>query len=478
MRGGRRRAVTAVAIWAVATGAATPSALRAARPGGAGVDEHIGTPIPAFARMYGTACSTCHTAAPKLNVLGEAFRLNGYEMPDTRLLERADQPVPLGAEPWKDAWPRSIWPGELPGAIPMALRVQSDVLLTRDERAPSSVTYRFPHEIYLLAGGPLGGGVSTFLEVEWSEASGIEVQQAKIGFRDLVPELPQEALGLNLGLLNPFLLTFTDRQIDRAGRQKLAWQDFGLDQVAVQPAGGGDPLRSDNETVLGTGVAAVELQGLVGGRFHWGAGLAQGVGSGVVDRNGHKDPYYRVRVKLGGLDYRGRYDRDGGPVPGAGGQLLDRSVTLEHFGYFGNESTPDAPTGGHRALGWAARVLEGRLDAGVGHVRRSYRRPFGTAAGSLDVRAWFAKAEYQLFPWLIGSLKYDRLRIDEGAGALPVGHALAPADRDLVLPGVVMLVRQNVRLVVEGELLRAADRAVEPGVRRPHALWLRLDLTF
>ena len=36
--------------------------------------------IPAFARMYRTSCSTCHTAAPKLNVLGEAFRLNGYRL--------------------------------------------------------------------------------------------------------------------------------------------------------------------------------------------------------------------------------------------------------------------------------------------------------------------------------------------------------------------------------------------------------------
>jgi hypothetical protein len=349
---------------------------------------------------------------------------------------------------------------------------------TRDEGASSSVTYRFPHEIYLLAGGPLGEGVSTFLEVEWSESSGIEVQQARVGFKDVVPGLPDRSLDLKLGLLNPFLLTFTDRQTDRAARQKLSWQDFGLDDVVLEPSSGDGTLRSGNSTVMGTGVPAIELQGLVGSRFHWGAGLAQGGGNGVVDRNGHKDPYYRARYKLGGLDYRGRYGPEGGPVPGGGGQLLDRSLTLEHFGYFGNESTLDDPSGAHRAFGWAARVMNGPLDFGVGHVRRTFDAPFGTGAGALRVRSWFAKGEYLLLPWLMGSLKYDRLRVQTSGGALPPAWDLTASDRTGVLPALVMLVRQNVRVVVEGEWVLPSDARANQGARRPHALWFRLDLAF
>jgi hypothetical protein len=34
--------------------------------------------IPAFARMYGTGCVTCHVVVPKLTPFGEAFRRNGY----------------------------------------------------------------------------------------------------------------------------------------------------------------------------------------------------------------------------------------------------------------------------------------------------------------------------------------------------------------------------------------------------------------
>lgn len=36
--------------------------------------------IPAFARKYNVACSTCHEAWPKLNDFGELFRDNGYRM--------------------------------------------------------------------------------------------------------------------------------------------------------------------------------------------------------------------------------------------------------------------------------------------------------------------------------------------------------------------------------------------------------------
>ena len=88
--------------------------------------------IPAFARMYRTSCSTCHTAAPKLNVLGEAFRLNGYRFPENDKLLRRDSAVVLGGEAWKDLWPRAIWPGEIPGTVPLAFRVANDLVVKRE----------------------------------------------------------------------------------------------------------------------------------------------------------------------------------------------------------------------------------------------------------------------------------------------------------------------------------------------------------
>ncbi len=37
--------------------------------------------LPLFARKYGVPCTTCHIAAPRLNVFGMHFKQNGYRMP-------------------------------------------------------------------------------------------------------------------------------------------------------------------------------------------------------------------------------------------------------------------------------------------------------------------------------------------------------------------------------------------------------------
>jgi hypothetical protein len=35
--------------------------------------------IPAFSRMYGTSCNTCHVDFPKLNDFGKAFKDAGFK---------------------------------------------------------------------------------------------------------------------------------------------------------------------------------------------------------------------------------------------------------------------------------------------------------------------------------------------------------------------------------------------------------------
>ena len=71
--------------------------------------------IPAFARRYGTSCSTCHVVIPKLNYFGKAFKANGYRIPpwDDAFIKVPD--VELGDDEWKEVWPKGIWPGALPG---------------------------------------------------------------------------------------------------------------------------------------------------------------------------------------------------------------------------------------------------------------------------------------------------------------------------------------------------------------------------
>jgi hypothetical protein len=440
---------------------------------------HAPSEIPAFARKYRTSCTTCHTAAPKLNVLGEAFRLNGYRFPDNDALLRRDQAVPLGSDEWKDLWPRGIWPGELPGIPPIALRVQNDVEFTRDPASESGVNFRFPEEVYLLAGSTLGDKISVFLESEWSRERGVELLQAKLKFQDLLPWLPPRALNLWVGLQNLYLFTFADRQIDRAGRQNFQWQQFRMSNLELENPTTGERLRSANEFQLRQTQPALELNGLLGGRLYYGIGLAQGTTASTTDDNNRKDFYYKIRYKLGGLGLDGRYRGDAKPVLGGGGQLLDRTLTFEHFGYVGEQPVAGSRQDNHRSFGVAARGLWGHIDVGLGYVWGRNDNPWGVdAPGSLASRSVFAKGEYLVFPWLLGSLKFDTFEADIPTSVRQDGFTVGGSDQTRVMPGVIFLVRQNIRGVFEAELFTVNEQSSALGQRRPHAVWFRLDVAF
>lgn len=78
--------------------------------------------IPAFARMYGTSCSTCHLDFPKLNDFGKAFKDAGFKFPKDDEAVLKIPPVILGAPANKELWPKAIWPGTIPGIPPIGFR--------------------------------------------------------------------------------------------------------------------------------------------------------------------------------------------------------------------------------------------------------------------------------------------------------------------------------------------------------------------
>ena len=90
--------------------------------------------IPAFSRQYATSCVTCHIDFPKLNDFGKAFKDAGFQFPkeDETYLKVA--PVMLGAEAQKQAFPKSVWPGTIPGMPPIGLRFNSFFQATGSSR--------------------------------------------------------------------------------------------------------------------------------------------------------------------------------------------------------------------------------------------------------------------------------------------------------------------------------------------------------
>src|SRR5579859_2842490 len=90
--------------------------------------------IPAFARQYKTSCATCHSNFPKLNDFGKAFKDAGFKFPDNDEDMIKVPNVLLGAEAQKDAFPRAVWPGSIPGLPPIGLRMNTFFQYTGKDR--------------------------------------------------------------------------------------------------------------------------------------------------------------------------------------------------------------------------------------------------------------------------------------------------------------------------------------------------------
>src|SRR5271165_1336968 len=90
--------------------------------------------IPAFARMYGTSCSTCHIDFPKLNDFGKAFKDAGFKFPKDDESMLKIPPVMLGAPANAELWPKAIWPGTIPGIPPIGLRYNQYFQYTSSNR--------------------------------------------------------------------------------------------------------------------------------------------------------------------------------------------------------------------------------------------------------------------------------------------------------------------------------------------------------
>lgn len=427
--------------------------------------------IPAFARRYRVSCARCHVAAPKLNAVGEAFRLNGYRFPEAQPQPRGEPPIPLGEEPWKDLWPQAVWPGELGASVPLALRIQTDVEVARDSAGGTGVNFRFPNDFYLLGGGSLGEHIGVFLEAEWNRDEGAELVQAKVALQRLIPALGPRLVNLWVGLQNPFLFTFADRQIDLAARQEFLWQGFEPSHFAL-PGSGGEPAPK-SEFRLGLTQPALEVSGLITPRLYYGLGVAQGAGESATDNNHRKDLYFKLRYKSGGLRLDGSYP-SGRSVSGAGGQFLDHALILEGFGYLGSEPTASGIESRHRDAGFNARLVRGAVDVGIGFIKGRDDDPWGPGQGALDHSSLFAKGEYAVYPWLITSLKGEQF-------SLGSPRSLGSAERGRyvqshLMPGVIALIRQNVRAVAEADLFITYQRPSP--LASPTAFWLRLDIAF
>lgn len=124
--------------------------------------------IPAFARKYQTSCATCHNNYPELNDFGEAFKKNGFKFPKDDDTFVKEPPVLLGAAAQRQAFPKAIYPGELPGSIPIGFRYSG--FASYNSKQPLSLGFLprtdlfTPNTFTIIAAGSLGPSLSFWID--------------------------------------------------------------------------------------------------------------------------------------------------------------------------------------------------------------------------------------------------------------------------------------------------------------------------
>jgi len=404
---------------------------------------------------------------PKLNAFGEAFRLRGYRMPGETEEMVKQQPVSLGAPAYKRLWPKAVWPGEVASSVPLAVNIKMADVNTSSVNDDDSVTHvnsdlQLPQELNIYGAGTLGEHVSYLSEVTFGQnADGsveVELEHAHMGIDS--PFGPEDLFHFRIGKIAPNVVD---------GFQEM-WisTDAGIDSLFnYNPIGehGGTGLGADEMTPatipLPTLVNGIEAYGMIHHRALWVAGLANGLGpsstdtTGRFDGNSAKDVYARFDYKFGGMGLDG-YTGGQPSVPEK--NWRDNSLRVGAFVYRGDGSGIDFPltTGDGTDInmqdlhflrtGFYASVLYQDLNVFGAYLHGSDTlASFDPAtAAPLDTieptyHAWFTQADYVIYPWLLGTYRYE---------AVTPGDTLVATLRSNVV-SVSALVRANVKVMGE-----------------------------
>ncbi len=393
--------------------------------------------IPAFARKYETSCSTCHLAIPQRNAFGEAFRKNGYKMPEgeDELVKR--KKVSLGAPAWKEEFPNAIWPGDIPYTVPFSAYVHQRVVV-EPSRDDNKVSFDAPHEFELLTGGSFGSDISfygtwVFFE-KGKNAPGLK--QFWIQFEDLLG--PDNAFNLRIGRHEP-ATTWGNRDNDRMTMEHVPLYD----------------IRTNPNWRMRDQQAGIEVNGILGSSFEYAAGIVNGDKSTMAFKP--LDTYFRAGFKLGGSN-----------LDGVGGNFEtlaqlnnweDDSLSVGLYGYQGTNMLGAGDTAYqndfHR-IGVDIKVAYKRLLLRGGFVTGSDDNPAGDES-EVDVDGWFLEADYVFYPWLIGVGRY---------GQTTVGST----DKETLTAAIVASLRANIRLSLEAY--------VEPHRDSDSLRWIKLNVMF
>jgi len=471
-----------------------------------------GQAIPAFSRKYQTSCTTCHNNYPELNDFGLAFKKNGFKFPKDDEVFVKEAPVLLGSKAQKEAFPEAVYPGEIPGTVPIAFRYEGN--LNWNAKQPQEVQMTsftprtdlfVPNTFTIISAGSFGPNISFWIDDDISAGgSGANggLGDGWLKYNDLgrIFHLPTNSLNVRFGQFEVDL-PFTNARTPYVS----GYDVFGQGALAQNPC----PIppvttcqTTNNSFVLGTPQRGIEIGGYPNnGNFMWSVAVTDGTNSAygappnnVLSTRNTKDVYVRVSQQFN-LE-RDPESRRGIQAAGPTGPHDHTSIRLGFFYYHGaNEYNYGNSTFTGLTLG---TINEPFYRVG-GDIRFRYRSKFeiygaglvghdnnhlvDTGAGTITnakavtFTGGFVTTNYWIFPWLIGTMRYDFVNSPSDF----VNGVSQYQTRNRYSPGYTVLLRANVKFIGEyqyhwGVPYTAASGATQ--FYRPHTFVTGIDYVF
>jgi hypothetical protein len=442
--------------------------------------------IPPFARQYGTSCSTCHNDFPKLNDFGKAFKDAGFKFP------KADEdfikvpPVMLGAPAQKELWPKTIFPGTIPGLPPIGIRYSTFFqVLSRNRNnfaPPSPDAPGIPRTDFqngtlsLFMAGNFGSDIAFWIDDDIAAGgSGADggMGDAYLKFVNIgrFLKLPKDALSLRIGQF----------ELDLPFSPARSWNLSGWD-IFDQPNVGTSGDFVNNGFAMSSGAQGVEFSGGHSYRgYHYslaivnqntsgttaaGANVGPGGDAFFSDSN-FKDLYSR-------FSYRFNLERDTASrnevqAAGATGPHDHTYLDVGGFGFYGrsvqrisdgtNVFTAREPfyrVGANASFNYRNFNLFGVYMYGRDQNQIPTELSDGFTAGpSVHFGGGFLEADYLALPWMMTILRWDnvnsasdRLNGVDGAGFFSPFRST----RQRITPGVQFLIHSNIKAAFEYQI--------------------------
>jgi len=435
-----------------------------------------GKAIPAFSRKYQTSCTTCHNNYPELNDFGLAFKKNGFKFPKDDEVFVKQEPTMLGSKAQKEAFPEAVYPGEIPGTIPIAFRYEGN-FVWHAQQPPPVVTTGYvprtdlfvPNTFTIISAGSFGPNLSFWIDDDISAGAtgaGGGLGDGYLKYNDLghVLHLPLNALNVRFGQFE------LDLPFTQARTPYLTGYDvFSEGALAQGPACGSSVTvcgTTNNPFILGTPQRGIEFGGYPNnGNFVWsvafvdGTNSAYGTGPALTARN-TKDVYLHTSYQFN-LE-RDPESRHGIQAAGPTGPRDHTSIRLGAFYYhgtnqqnFGGSIYPFTGTINdpfYRVGGELRYKFRSKFELyGVGMHGHDNNHLVDTAAmtianaNAVTFTGGFVVANYWIYPWLIATMRYDFVNSPSDY----INGVSESPTRNRFSPGYTILVRANIKIIGE-----------------------------